>query len=138
MTTTLGGVTLDADMYLPDEFTYNLVNASVNPTIGGGVIVQEFTKVEAGRPLTLLSLPTAGMQKKDTVEALMALAAIPNATYSLVISTTNGGSLSKTVRFRNEVEGGAVQFVPFIEREGLPASDGETSWYKGTLYLMVM
>jgi hypothetical protein len=138
MTTTLGGVTLDADMYLADEFNYNLVNASVNPTIGGGIIVQEFSKVEAGRLITLMSLPTAGMQKKGTVESLLSLATIPGATYSLTITTTNGGSLSKTVRFRNEVEGGAVQFVPFTEREGLPASDGETSWYKGTLYLMVM
>lgn len=135
MSTTIGSVTLDYDMPLVDEYNYKLVNASVEKTIGGGVVIQEFGAVEKGRELTLQSTESIGFQLKSTIDALMALAAISGATYTLTITTTGGGSLTKTVRFRNEVDGGAVQFEPHQQRDGIHA---DTTYYGGAIYLMVV
>lgn len=135
MTTTIGSVTLDRDMVFEDEYIYKLVSASVTPTLGGGQIVQEFSALEKGRLVTLISTETQGLQLKSTINDLMDLAAVVEATYTLSISSSNGESFSKTVRFRNDVDGGAVQFKPMQDRDGLHA---DTVYYKGTIYLMVM
>ncbi len=134
MTTTIGTVTLTRDMVFDDEYMYKLVNASVTPTLGGGVIVQEFSAVEKGRQITLVSTESQGLQLKSVVDELMALAAVAEATYTLTINSANGETLTKTVRFRNEVDGGAVQFQPMQVRDGLHA---DTVYYKGSIYLMV-
>ncbi len=130
MTTTLGGVSFDSDMFWEDEFNDNRVSASVTKTIGGGAVVQEFAKAEKGRFITLSSQASHGTQYKSTISSLIALAQVANATYTLVI-----GAVTKTVRFRNEIDGGAVQFQPFTEIDGEVAV---TIPYKGTLYLMVV
>jgi len=135
MTTTIGGITLDKDMVFEDEYNYNMIGAEVTPTLGGGVIVQEFLKTEVGRPITLVSTESQGLQLKSTVTALKALAdAGANNTYSLLISS-NGQTFTKTVRFRAEVDGGPVQFEPMQARDGLHA---DTIYYKGSIYLMVI
>lgn len=135
MTTVLAGVTLDDDMHLQDEYKYSLVNSSVEKTIGGGIVVQEYQALEKGRKLTLTSLDTTGMLKKSTVDSLIAAAMVAGATFSLVISTTGGGSLTRTVRFRHEVEDGPIQMESAYPRSGL---HNTAQWYKGSIYLMVV
>ena len=135
MTTTIGTVTLDRDMIFEDQYSYSLVNASVEPTIGGGVVIQEFDALEKGREVTLVSTETQGLQLKSTVDDLKTLAdSGANNTYTLSIAS-NDETFTKTVRFRQEVSGGAVQAVPVQVRDGL---HDDTVYYKVTLYLMVV
>ena len=134
MSTVIGTVTLDNDMIFEDEFKYSRVSASATRTIGGGVVVQEFEIPEVGRMVTLVGNGALGSQKKSTVEALIALAETPYATYTLTI-VTNSRFFSRTVRFVNEIDGGAVQFEPVVARAGLHAT---TMYYTGTIYLMIV
>lgn len=134
MTTTIAGITLDRDMIFDNEYNYATVRADVTPTLGGGLIVQEFQATEKGRYINLKSTESQGMQKKSTVDALKEASHIAGQTFPLVISS-NGKIFTKTVRFSNEVQGGAVQFSPFQDRQGLHSDD---IWYKGTIYLMVV
>jgi len=135
MSTVLGGVTLTSDMYFADEYKYKTVNASVEKTIGGGIVIQEFQAVEAGRLITLESTENQGLQTKAVVDALMALASGPGYTYTLTIITPGSTTFTRTVRFRNEEEGGAVQFDHHISAGGIRKS---TDYFKGTIYLMVV
>jgi hypothetical protein len=135
MSTVIGTVTLDRDMIFEDEYNYNMVSSEVAPTIGGGVVVQEFMAVEKGRPITLVSTETQGLQAKSTIDLLKTLAnSGAGNTFTLTI-TSNSQTFTKTVRFRHEVDGGPVQFEPFQVRDVLHSS---TVFYKGTIYLMVM
>jgi hypothetical protein len=134
MTTSIGSIDLDRDMIFEDEFKFSLVRSEVTPTLGGGVVIQEFQALEKGRLVTLVSTDSQGMQKKSTVQALKDLSNIIGYTYPLSISS-NGKTFTKTVRFANEVSGGAVQFSPFQDRQGLHSDD---IYYKGAIYLMVV
>jgi len=134
MTTTIGSVTLDRDMIFEDEFNYSKVFASAVPTLGGGLIVQEFQGTEKGRRVTLVSTESQGLQKKSTVEALRALSDVADATYQLSIAS-NSKTFSRTVRFVNEESGGPVQFTPIQVRDGL---HGDDIYYKGTIHLMIV
>jgi len=135
MSTIIGTVTLDKDMILENEYAYSMVNASVEETLGGGVVVQEFMGLEAGRSITLVSTETQGLQLKSTVEALKTLSdSGAGNTYTLTISS-NSQTFTKTVRFRNELDGGAVVFEPMQVRDGLHSND---IYYKGSIFLMVI
>lgn len=134
MTTTIGGIQLDRDMIFSNEYNYSLVSSEVTPTLGGGMVIQEFQLPEIGRYINLVSTDSQGMQKKSTVDQLKALSNIMGQTFPLVIQS-NGKRFERTVRFSNEVQGGAVQFSPFQDRQGLHSDD---IWYKGTIYLMVV
>jgi len=135
MSTVIGTVTLDRDMIFNDEYGYNMVMAEATPTLGGGIVVQEFMALEAGRPVTLASTETQGLQLKSTVDALKALSdSGAGNTYTLTISS-NSQTFTKTVRFRNELDGGAVAFEPFQVRDGLQST---TMCYKGSIFLMVV
>lgn len=135
MSTVIGTVSLDRDMIFSDEYNYSLINAEVTPTLGGGIVSQEFMGVEAGREITLVSTDTQGMQLKSTVDALKALSnSGAGNTYTLTI-TSNSQTFTKTVRFRNELTGGAVVFEPVQVRQGL--HDG-TVYFKGSIFLMAM
>jgi len=99
-------------------------------------LVQEFCRYnDKGRPITLTSEAGFGYQQKSTIDSLKALAAEPLATYTLTITPHSGSAYTATVRFRNEVSGGAVQFSPAMVWDGIPTS---TFWYSGTVYLMVV
>lgn len=133
MSTVIGTVTLDNDMIFSDEYDYSLINASVANTIGGGVVIQEFDAVEKGRPITLISTETQGLQTKAVVDSLKALAdSGANNTYTLTI-ISNALTFTKTVRFRNEL--GAVKAEPMQVRDGLHS---DTIWYRMEIFLMVM
>jgi len=135
MSTVIGTVTLDRDMILSDEYEYNMVNAEVVDTLGGGVVAQEFMALEVGRLVTLVSSETQGLQLKSTIDSLKALAdSGAGNTYTLTISS-NSETFTKTVRFRHEIEGGPVQFQPMQVRDGL---HDDTVYYKGVISMMVM
>lgn len=134
MTTTIGSCELDRDLILENEYEYSLVNASVEPSIGGGIVIQEFEKLEKGRPVTLVSTETQGLQLKSTVDDLKALADVSGATYTLTISS-NSQTFTKTVRFRNEIAGGPIEAQPFHPRDGL---HGDSILFRIKLYLMVI
>jgi hypothetical protein len=135
MSTVIGTVTLDRDMIFSDEYSYNMVSAESVPTIGGGVVVQEFMALEAGRNVTLVSTDTQGMQLKSTVDDLKALCdSGAGNTYTLTISS-NSQTFTKTVRFRNELDGGAVVFEPVQVRQGL---HDDAIYYMGSVFLMVI
>ena len=135
MSTVLGTVTLDKDMIFEDLYSYNMINASVERTLGGGIVSQEFEASEKGRNITLVSSETQGLQQKSTVDDLKSLAdSGAGNTYTLTI-TSNSQTFTKTVRFRHEIEGGPVQATPMQHRDGLHS---DTIWYKLTLYLMVV
>lgn len=134
MSTVIGTVTLDNDMIFEDEFKYSRVSASATRTIGGGIVVQERSVPEKGRLITLVGNGALGSQQKSTVQELIELTEIPYATYTLTI-TTDTRSFSRTVRFVNEIDGGAVQFEPVVARAGLHAT---TMYYTGTIYLMIV
>ena len=110
-----------------------MVNASVEATIGGGLAVQEFERLERGRPITLVSTDTQGLQEKSTVDDLKALADVSGATYTLTISS-NSQTFTKTVRFRTEL-GIPLEAEPFHPRDGL---HGDTILYRIKLYLMII
>jgi len=135
MSTVIGTVTLDRDMIFSDEYEYNMVNSEVAPTIGGGIVVQEFEGLEVGRFVTLVSTESQGLQLKSTVDGLKALAdSGAGNTYTLTISS-NSETFTKTVRFRHEVDGGPIQFQPMQVRDGL---HDDTVYYKGVISLMVV
>ena len=135
MSTVIGTVTLDKDMIFSDEFAYNMIHAEAESTLGGGIVVQEFMGVEAGRNVTLISTESQGLQLKSTVDALKALSdSGAGNTYTLTISS-NSQTFTKTVRFRNELDGGAVAFEPMQVRGGLHS---DTIYFKGSISLMVM
>jgi len=130
MSMSIGGVSLTHDLIWRDEYLFNPVLASVAPTIGGGVYVQEFAAQTAGRPITLEATATQGWLLKTTVDALHALAAVPGATYPLVM-----GSATTTVRFAQETDGGPIQMTPVIDLAGIVP---DTVYYIGTIHLMQM
>ena len=135
MTTKIGDITLDRDMIFEDEFKTSLVRAEATPTLGGGMVIQEFQiPIEKGRLITLVSTESQGMQKRSTVQLLKDLSDIANCTYPLEIKS-NGKTFTKTVRFANEVQGGAVQFEPFQVRQGFHS---DSIYYKGSINLMVV
>ncbi len=133
MTTSIGGVTLTNDMPFPDQFSRGQVHAEVEDTLGGGVVVQEFVRTDKGREITLTTLNGMGYQLLTVVEALEALAAVPNASYALSISH-NSKTFTKTVRFRNEEDGGPVQFTQIGGvMDGLPT---DAAYMEGSIFLM--
>lgn len=133
MTTTIGSVTMDRDLVFEDEYDYSLVNASKEDSLGGGVVLQEFEKLEKGRPVTLVSTDSQGLQTKSKVDELKALADVSGATYTLTISS-NSQTLTKNVRFRSEL-GIPVEAQPFYPRDGL---HGDTILYRIKLHLMII
>jgi hypothetical protein len=134
MSTVLGGITLDNDLVFTNEYEWSKIRSEVTPTLGGGVVVQEFEGIEKGREITLASTDNIGWQQKSTVDALKALA--DDGVYnSFTLTITSGQTLTKTVRFRHEVEGGPVQAQPLVERDGYHVA---TMWYKVTIFLMVI
>jgi hypothetical protein len=134
MTTTLGGVTFDNDMVWIDEYLYKKVDATHTPTIGGGVNVQEYQKTEIGRYITLETVDGQGYQTKSTVDSIKALADDAAETYTLSI-VHNSLSISKTVVFRNDIDGGPVQMEMQAPMDGLQQSG---YWYGGVISLMVI
>jgi hypothetical protein len=118
-----------------DEYKWNPQNASVQSTLGGGRIVQNFIKtLETGRLITLQTLDGQGYQKKNTIDSLLVLAEQPEAIFTLSISH-NDLTIEKQVRLANEIEGGAIQFDMSAAMNGLQT---DSFYYSGTIFLEIV
>lgn len=95
MAMTLGGITLP-DAIILEPFNWPGIHASVEDTLGGGKIVQEFTKLDF-QLIDLYGEEDIAWITHAVLESLRAIAMIANATYSLVYEGNTW-----TVRFRHE------------------------------------
>lgn len=126
-TLTLGGISLNPSMAWVDRHAPQGAAQSVRYTLGGGVIVQA-AAVEAGREITLQSLPDQGLLQYSVVEQIMALAEQAGAVHVLDVDGT-----AYSVVFRNH---DAPSFVaePLIARIA-PFDD---DYFRCTIKLMTV
>lgn len=111
---TLEGIDL-GNLVIDGEFEFSPVQAQVAPTIGGGLVVWE--KTRSGRTIDLVGGSDFGWLPRSVLLQVQALAAVPNATYTLIFN----GSTSR-VRFRHE-EGSPVSAPPLVPRPNHADSD---------------
>lgn len=104
---TLEGIDLE-DLVIDKEFDFSPVQAQVSPTIGGGLVVWE--KTRSGRTIDLVGGSDFAWLTRAKLKQVEALAAVPNATYTLVF---NGSTYR--VRFRHE-DGSPVSATPLVPR----------------------
>ncbi|MBN8921591.1 MAG: hypothetical protein BGP10_15995 [Rhodanobacter sp. 68-29] len=106
---TLGTVTLPPDLQWADELTWVPLGASAKLSLSGAEIVQT-APIQAARPITLQGGTDFAWVNYATVQALLALAAAPGATYTLTL--LDGRTF--TVRFR--VEDTPIEATPVLHR----------------------
>lgn len=128
MSCVLGGVTFDRDPIWTDRNRYNDISAESSIAIDGSEIVVN-AEIGAQYPITLESTTETGWLSGTTITSLRALSAVVSAYYTLVLNGT-----SYTVRFRNEIDGGAIQVQTLFNLTNPGATD---VWY-GTVYLMAV
>jgi len=116
MDITLQGVTLPADLFWIDEFSWTPVEQATAYTLGGALIVEEQTK-QAGRSITLASPSDGGWVTRAQVKAVYALAQNPST--GLALQLADGRNL--TVVFNHD--GQAVRAVPVAPVA--PPTDGD-------------
>lgn len=126
MATTIGGVTLDHDPIWIDKNSYPDQVAIAYTAIDGSEIVME-AGIGAHFPITLEATENTGWLKGAVIDALRSLSKVAGSTYEL---SYNGESC--TVRFRNEVDGGAIQMT-YLANTSAPNDD---TWYIGKIFLM--
>jgi hypothetical protein len=125
MTMSIDIVTFDNDMMWDDRKATPDGKATQYTSIAGNEIVVEVAK-GAHFPITLKSDVRTGKLLGSTVTSLKALAAQIGYTYDLTI-----GVVTYAVRFRNEIQGGAISMRPLVA--GL---EGESHYWIGTINLM--
>ena len=126
MTTSIGGVTLDNDLIWKNRHSYKDLTAVAYSAIDGTEIVMEAAR---GRhfPITLEATEKTGWLKGGVVKSLRELSSVKGAIYTLDI---NGEEYE--VRFRNEVNGGAIQMKLVIKT----TAPDDNTYYFGKLHLM--
>lgn len=112
--TTLEGINL-AGVVLANAFDYTNVEAKTARTIGGGLVVWEQTR--AGRPIDMVGGSDFGWLTRGELKQVKALAAVPNATYTLVHNFE-----TFRVRFRHE-ETVPISATPLVARPNQEDSD---------------
>lgn len=126
MTTTIGGVALDNDPIWTDKNSYPDLAAQTYIAIDGSELVLEGRR-GAHFPITLEATEKTGWLKGSTVDSLRSLSSAKGSAYTLLF---NGESY--TVRFRNEVDGGAIQMNYLIDT----SAPNDDTWYIGKINLM--
>lgn len=121
----LGGVTLNKSMVWLERQASNKVAQSVRYTIGGRAVVFS-NGIVNGHQITLQATEEYGWLTKTQVDAIMALAAVPGAVYTLTF-----GSEVYSVMFRHE-EPPAVSMEAFVPRIGHDSGD----YFFGTIKLL--
>lgn len=106
---TLGTVTLPPDLQWADELSWIALGASVRVSLTGAELVQA-AALQAGRPITLQGGTDFAWIDYATTQALLALAAVPAATYTLTLA--DGRAFA--VRFR--IEDTPVEAAPVLHR----------------------
>jgi hypothetical protein len=126
MATTVGDVTLDHDPIWIDEFDREIASGASYVALDGTENVYVGC-VRGSYAVTLEATEETGWLSGSTVEALISLARVRDAVYTLTYN-----SVDYPVRFRHEVSGGAIQM-----RHLMPtANPGDDTWYSGKIYLM--
>lgn len=131
MSCVLGGVTLDNTPIWTDQNKIEDVMASASVAIDGSDI--SVSSARKAYTITLECLRQTGWQKTTTLTSLRALSAVVGAYYTLVHNGT-----SYTVRFRNEVSGGAIQMQTLGDGSLPHSNPGENDYWYGTIYLMAV
>ena len=126
MTTTLGGVTLDHNPIWIDEFDQEICPGTSYIALDGTENVYVGCR-KGNFSITLEATEQTGWLSGKTVDALVAMARVRDAAYTL---SRNGAS--KSVRFRHEVSKGPIQMKLLIPT-AFPEND---TWYYGKIYLM--
>lgn len=118
MAIVLGAIILPDSLNLTEPYGSPLVVGSIERTIGGIPIIVEQTVV--GEPITLVGSEDTGWIPFSDLQALIALAKVPGAMYSLIIEAD-----TFSVRFRHEDQ-------PVISAEALVPRPNHvaTDWFK--------
>ena len=127
MAIVLGGTTLNPNMVWVERYSYAPVIQDVQMTLGGNPIVYS-QLVQAGFPITLISLQDQGWLTKAMADAVQISANTAGGQFALTI-----GSDSFTVMFRHH-EAPAVTFRPLITRAVPLTGD----YFVGEIKLMTM
>lgn len=125
MSITLNGVALSSSMLWTDRHAYSPVAQTVQPTLGGGIIVYSQSLTGAGQAVTLEALEDTGWITKAMLDQIKDMAAVAGAVYTL---NFHGEVMS--VMFRHD-EAPAVDFKPLTPKS-VPE---QTDYYIGTLKL---
>jgi len=128
-------LTFERDMLIKEWRGWSSVISTVTPTLRG-VVKQESTRSEKGRPLTLEASDGYGYQTLETVIALETMASVKGAIYELLITPTDREdslALIKPVSFRTELAQ-AVLMEPAYSVDGVPPL---TTFCKGSIFFMV-
>lgn len=92
MTIVLGGITLNPDMIWREQFIEQAVAQSSRRTLGGAMVVYSGA-LQKGAAVTLSASEyngaLIGVLRKSVVDALLALAAVPGAQYTLAFNGVN-------------------------------------------------
>ena len=125
----IGTITLPEDIFWTDEFDWSPVGQKVEPTLSGGMVIQESAML-AGRPITLESLSeTIGWADRATVLLLKALADQPAQQHTLELYD---GSTYDVVFRRDSGEGFEAKPLIYL------APFEDTDRYLITLRLMTV
>ncbi len=126
MSCSLGNIALDHTPLWVDMNKYPDLIADVSTAIDGSEIVVAGSRGKHF-PITLEATRETGWLRGSTVESIRALSAVKGAYYTL---TLNGKD--RTVRFRNEQSGGAIQMETLM----LHSNPDENTWWVGAIYLV--
>ena len=112
----IGSVVL-TELVIENEFGWAGIDVRSNKSLDGTPIVWE--QSATGQPMDLVGDTDTAWLSRSTLSSLQALAAVPNATYTLIYQ-----SRSYNVRFRHED-------APVISAEAIipRPNHGNTDWY---------
>ena len=122
---TLDAITLPPSLTWADRDAWQPSRHVVRTALDGRPVVYH-SPLQGGRPITLASTESSGWMRRDTLDALQALAATPGATYPLVISDD-----SFTVLFRHD-DAPALSAEPLVARTNHDPGD----FFRVTIKLM--
>jgi hypothetical protein len=124
---TLGGINLPGLM-VSEPYAHTGVQATVEYAKAGNPIIHE--GYIGGKVIILYGTDTLGYQTKTTMDAIAAMASVPNARYTLSLHGTE-----YTVRFANESPP-SVSAQPLRENKDVP--DGDDEYINVQIKLMVL
>ena len=105
----LNSLSLPPSLIWTDRDAWQSARHVMRTALDGRPVVYH-SPLQGGRPITLTSTESSGWMRRDTLDALQALAAAPGATYPLII-----GAESFTVLFRHD-DPPALSAEPLLSR----------------------
>ena len=109
MLITLDSLPLPPSLVWTDRDAWQPARHVMRTALDGRPVIYH-SPLQGGRPITLASTDSSGWMRRDTLDALQALAATPGETYPLIIGTE-----SFTVLFRHD-EPPALSAEPLVAR----------------------